>query len=154
MKIHLKFQLKSVITLMWTGKLYVCSFLCFMGFKRNILWITIWFLHVFHLYLLKAAIPSDASPWAELGCIQYWLVHTFIRIFIGSDLWLGSLHCLSDLIPENPIRFHYHLCFCSLAVVREMESTRRLDAALIVVWFTVGLFARIDPLREMIIKCK
>lgn len=42
--------------------------------------------------------------------------------------------------------------FYSLAVVREIESTRRLDAALIVVCFTVGLFACIDPQREIIIK--
>lgn len=73
---------------------------------------------------------------------RYWLVYT--------SPWLGSLHCLSDLIPQNPIRFHYHFC----SILWKMESTRRLDAALIAVWFTVGLFARIDPLREIIIKWK
>lgn len=50
--------------------------------------------------------------------VRYWLVYTSIWIFIGSELWLGSLHCLSDLIPQNPIKFHYHLCFIH-AVVKD-----------------------------------
>lgn len=33
-----------------------------------------------------------------------------MRIFIGSELWLGSHDCISNVIPQNPIKFHYHLC--------------------------------------------
>lgn len=61
-------------------------------------------------------------------------------------MWLGFFHSLSDFIPQKHIRFPLTLVFYSPAAVNETESTGRLEAPLIAVWFTVGLFAYVDLL--------
>lgn len=85
------------------------------------------------------------SKWSFLIFLLIQSIDWYISL-LGSLLvwepWSGFLHCMGDLIPQNHIRFHYHLRFiCRLLLLEEKESTRRLGAALIVVWFTVGLFA-------------